>query len=45
MVYMGLNIPKNNGNFFHRKFEKSIISIIIFIDRFKLRNEITFVKK
>ena len=45
MVSMSPNIPKNNGNFLYKKFEKSTISFIIFMDRFKPKEEITFVKK
>ena len=44
MVSMSPNIPKNNGNFCHKKFEKSIISFIICMDCFKPKEEITFVK-
>ena len=45
MVYMSPNIPKDDTNFFHRMFENLTISFIVFIDKFKPRKEITFMKE
>ena len=45
MVSMSSNIPQDDINFFHRMFEKFTIGFIVFIDQFKPRKEITFIKE
>ena len=39
------NIPKDNGNFFHKLFQKFTIGFIVFINQFNPRKEITFIKE
>ena len=45
MVSMSPNIPKDDNNFFHKMFEKFTICFIVFIDQFKARKEIAFIKE
>ena len=45
MVSMSQDIPRDDTNFFHRMFENFIIGFIFFINQFKSRKEITFIKK
>ena len=42
---MGRNIQEDDSDFFHRMFENFTIDFIVFVNQFKPREKITFIKE